>query len=218
MRLQGETIKWSPRVQQYKIRLLYEKDAKGIIDEELINEVAFSFFARCNDILTVTEAHQGRARCVKCGSIIRHHWDKKKLMKCKNCSWEITWGAYFKSYQGKQLHGGGALNAFKTFVNGLPKARDAREKMVLIDRLIHEAHQWDNPKLTEEVFTRPAAVNIISGKLKQVRKFLNDLSIGPKRQDNHEKWLEKEHSWERYAEGRKRELQLDKKSEQISKN
>jgi ribosomal protein L37AE/L43A len=212
MHLEGESIIWSPRVPQHKIRLLYEKDAQGIIDEELINEVAFSFFTRCSDILTVTAASVGRVKCPKCGSIIKHKWDKKKLMKCNNCSWAMTWGVYFKSYQRKQLHGGGAFKAFEIFVNELPKARNAREKMLLIDRLIHEAHQWDNPNLEEEVFTRPAAVNIISGKLKQVRKFLNDLSIGPEREENHAKWLERELTWERYTENKKRELMLSNKS------
>jgi len=84
--------------------------------------------------------------------------------------------------------------------------------MILIDRLIHQAHQWDNPNLTEEVFTRPAAVNIISGKLNQVRKFLNDLSIGPERKENHAKWKEKEKTWEKYTENRKKGLLLNKKS------
>ena len=212
MHLEGETIKWSPRVPQHKIRVLYEKDAQGIIDEELIDEVAFSFFARCSDILIVTEASVGRVKCPKCGTIIKHKWDKKELMRCKNCSWGMTWGIYFKSYQRKQLHGGGAFKAFEIFVNELPKARNAREKMLIIDRLIHEAHQWDNPNLTEEVFTRPAAVNIISGKLNQVRKFLIDLSIGPERKDNHDKWKERELTWEKYSENKKKELEAAKKS------
>ena len=212
MHLEGETIKWSPRVPQHKIRLLYEKDAQGIIDEDLIDEVAFSFFARCSDILVVTEASVGRVKCPKCGSIIKHKWDKKKYMKCKNCSWEMTWGIYFKSYQGKQLHGGGAHKFFELFVNELPKARNVREKMLLIDQLIHEAHQSDNPKLEEELFTRPAAINIISGKLKQVRKFLNDLSIGPEREENHAKWKYKDQTWQKYAEAKKRELESNKKA------
>ena len=59
MNSESELIKWSPRVSQQKIRLLYEKDAKGIIDEELIDDIAFSFFVRCQDIITVTDAILG---------------------------------------------------------------------------------------------------------------------------------------------------------------
>ncbi len=65
MNPKSELIEWSPRVPQQKIRLLYEKDAKGIIDEELIDDVAFSFFMRCQDIITVTDASQGRVKCIK---------------------------------------------------------------------------------------------------------------------------------------------------------
>ena len=50
----NELIEWSPRVSQHKIRLLYENDANEIIDEDLIDDIAFSFLVRCQDIITVT--------------------------------------------------------------------------------------------------------------------------------------------------------------------
>ncbi|MHA2037562.1 MAG: hypothetical protein ACW98X_14090 [Promethearchaeota archaeon] len=146
MSSESEMIKWSPRVSQQKIRLLYEKDAKGIIDEELIDDIAFSFFVRCQDIITVTDASLGKVKCIRCGDLIFHKGKKEEILKCKNCSWETTWGTYLKSYQRKQLHGGGALDIFQNFVAKLPKTRTPEEKMILVDQLIHEAHHWKDAK------------------------------------------------------------------------
>jgi len=203
-------IKWSPRISQQKIRLLYEKDAKGIIDEELIDDVAFSFFVRCQDIITVTDASLGKLKCIKCENIIYHKGKKDAILKCKKCSWQITWGAYFKSYQRKQLHGGTALEAFKNFIVKLPKARTPEEKMILIDQLIHEAHQWTDSKFKEPVFTRPAAVNIIKGKMKEVMLFLDHLSRSKKRKETHDIWAEKVLTWDNYVKERKKEIKKKK--------
>ena len=204
MNSKSELIKWAPRVSQQKIRLLYDNDAKGIIDEELIDDVAFSFFVRCQDIITVTNASEGRVKCLKCENIIYHKGNKEETLKCKSCSWETTWGTYFKSYQRKQLHGGTAFEAFKKYVADLPKARTFEEKMILIDQLIHEAHQWTDSNFKTPVFTRPAAVNIISGKMKEVMEFLNHLSRGPKRKETRNKWTEKVLTWDKYLEDKGR--------------
>ena len=131
----------------------------------------------------------GKVKCIRCENIIFHKWNKEEVLKCKNCSWETTWGTYFKSYQRKQLHGGTALEAFKRYVGDLPKAQSHEKKMILIDKLIHETHNWSSSKIP--VFSRPAAVNIIRGKMKEVMTFLNHLSRGPKRMETKDKWTEK---------------------------
>ena len=94
------------------------------------------------------------------------------------------------------------MDAFKNFVAKLPKARTPEEKMILIDQLIHEAHQWTGSNFKEPVFTRPAAVNIISGKMKEVMLFLDQLSRGPERKETHDKWVEKVLTWDNYLEER----------------
>ena len=48
-------IKWPLKVRPHKIRQLYENDAKGIVDEDLINDVGYALYARCEAIWTVTE-------------------------------------------------------------------------------------------------------------------------------------------------------------------
>jgi hypothetical protein len=165
--------RWYPRVKQHLIRRLYENDAKGILDEELINEVGAGLLLRCHSILRATEAHEGRAACPRCDNIIPHHWNKDEVMTCSQCGWQTTWGAYFKTYQDKQLHGGGAVFAFRDYVEHYPRAQSPRERMLLIDQLLHAFHH----ELTQQ-YTRPAACNLIDGKLAQVIAFLDTLTYG----------------------------------------
>ena len=173
-----DKIRWSPRVSRQKIRLLYEKDAQGIVDEDLINEVAFSFFTRCSDILTVTEASKGRIKCLKCEYIINHKWNKDEKLTCEKCSWETSWGEYSKSYKGKYFHAGLVEDVFREFVAKLPKAQTAKKKMILIDTIIHECHKWLNKEINEYVYHRPLAVNLIEGKVTKIIELLTSLAEG----------------------------------------
>ena len=63
---------WAPRVPRRKIARLYEGEAAGLLDDELCDDVAWSIWERCCDILTVTRAHEGEATCPRCeGSVPR---------------------------------------------------------------------------------------------------------------------------------------------------
>lgn len=185
-------LKWSGRVSQGKIRRLYNLDAQGIMDEDLIDEVAYTFYARCESILTVTEASKGQIKCPECGNMIqREGHDKEQAIKCQNCSWEITWGEYFNSYHKKQLHGGGAVDVFEDYIKQLPLAKTPQEKMILIDKVIHECHKG----LKEGEFNRPVAVNFISGTMTETIRLLEDLAYGPEStpgtSDAYEEWRRK---------------------------
>ncbi len=170
-----QQIRWARRVRRDKIRRLYITDAQGIMDEELIDDVACGIYARCEDILTVTEASKGSVKCPCCGNVIlRRSRSKEEVIKCNECSWEVTWGAYFQSYHRKQLHGGGAVDVLKDFIRQFPTLRSPQEKMILIDRIIHECHK----SRQEGVYTRPVAVNLIAGKMNQIIILLDDLAYG----------------------------------------
>lgn len=171
--------RWAPRVPRSKIRRLYEMDAQGIVDEELIAEVAYAFHARCVSILTVSEAVSGKVKCPSCGKIIVRQGGKEEMLRCNDCSWETTWGEYLKTYQHKQLSGGGAVDVFKGYVAQLPTARSPEERMLLIDRLIHECHRALASPDEEPAYTRPVAVNLIGGSMTQVIALLDDLAYGP---------------------------------------
>ncbi len=170
---QASPIRWARRVEQHKIRQLYARDAQGIVDEELIDEVGFALYARCESMATVTAASKGRAKCHAGGEIIRHRGIKDAEMLCV-CGWQTTWGEYLTSYQRKQLHGGSAFPAFTKFLERWPEAANPRDKLLEIDRLIHELHL--NADIVR--FARPAAVNVIDGTMTTVIALLNDLAYG----------------------------------------
>ena len=191
----AECIQWATRVPRHKIRLLYERDAQGIRDEELIDEVAYAFYARCQSILTVTEAALGRVACPICSKVIhRQGGGKAEIIRCHGCSWEITWGAFQKTYQHKQLTGGGAVSAFKDYVRRLPGAQTLSAKMLLIDELIHACHVWGRAQPGETLHTRPAAVNVIGGNMTSVMALLDELAYGPSSSPGA---LERKRTWQR---------------------
>jgi hypothetical protein len=60
-------IEWSPRVSLAKIRALYINEARGTLDDELLEEVGFGLLARCQSIIEYTEAcEEGKVRCKRC--------------------------------------------------------------------------------------------------------------------------------------------------------
>lgn len=164
---------WAPRVTQAEIRQLYETDAKGIYDENLIDEVGYGLLARCESFIDANEAREGRARCPCCSSVVEHD---HTTLRC-NCGWELPWGDYFKTIQHVQLSGAEpVLNQFRIFVKGFPSARTPREKMLSIDRLIHGFHLYYKKSSP----TRPVAVNLIEGRLSEVVAFLDLLTYSDK--------------------------------------
>jgi predicted RNA-binding Zn-ribbon protein involved in translation (DUF1610 family) len=178
MASQNTDLRWEPRLPGHRIRRLYETDARGIRDEELLDDIAYALYSRCESILTVTEAVRGRVRCPRCGSVCtRLRAESRKPredpLRCPDCAWEITWGEYRRSYQNKRLFGGGAVDAFRAYVEQFPRARTPQEKMLLIDRLIHAIHNElaDRPQ-------RPAAVNLIDGDIRTVTALLEELAYG----------------------------------------
>lgn len=116
--------------------------------------------------------------CPRCGAAIRRReGSKAEAIRCA-CGWVTTWGDYVATYQKKQLSGGGAIGAFREYVARLPGARTARDKMLLIDWLIHQAHTigFDGAKTDR---WRPAACNLIEGRMNQLVAFLDELAGRP---------------------------------------
>ena len=163
---------WARRVPQRKIRRLYETDAKGIYDEDLIDEVGYGLLARCESFIRANRARAGEVPCPECGQIVR----REEVLRCP-CGWEFRWADYFKTIQHKQLSGAEpVLKLFREFVNSFPSARTPREKVLLIDRLIHGFHWYYKTNGP----TRPVAVNLIEGPMSEVVAFLDRLSYGEK--------------------------------------
>lgn len=80
-------LQWAPKVAQIKIRRLYELDAWGIIDVDLIDEVGRALWERCDSILTGTAAHYGHVLCPACGTVIErpNPWSADEYVACAKC-------------------------------------------------------------------------------------------------------------------------------------
>ena len=170
---------WAPKVPQSKIRRLYESDAQGIIDLEMIDEVGWALWERCDSILTVTAAHRGKVQCPSCKATIecldhssQEHSSEDEMITCTNCGWHILWSTYHQTFRGKQLYGANAVDIFISYHNAFLQARTANVKMLLIDQLIHAFH------IGLTGIGRPVAANLIEGSLNDVIHFLDGLTSG----------------------------------------
>lgn len=175
---------WAPRVAQAPIRRLYELDAQGIVDDELIDTVAYALLARCESFIAATDAAEGRVHCPRCAAIV----PRADLLRCP-CGWALPWTDYFDTIQHRQLSGALPVREqFAAYVHDLPLAHGPREKMLLIDRLIHGFHYY----YKDNAPTRPVAVNLIEGRMSEVVAFLDGLSAGagstPEMRENRAAW------------------------------
>ena len=181
---------WSPRVPKYKIRRLYLQDARGIKDDDLVDEIGFALLARSESFLEANRAVRGQAVCPVCGGLIMHTAKKGEQLLCEACGWTLPWEKYFSTIQGKQLSGAEpVIKAFIHYIKNFPMAQSYPEKMLLIDQLIHSFH-WHQ----QFGATRPVAVNLIDGRLADVIEFLDELHHGenssPGLSHNHDRWIE----------------------------
>lgn len=170
---------WAPRVKQSLIKQLYENDAQGLLDSDLLDEVGWALYSRCKSFLMAIAAVHGKALCPVCEAVISHRARPDEILHCAACGWECSWQAYFQTIQHKQLSGGEDVCAlFQNYIDRFPKAADAREKMLLIDALIHGWHWNLILKMDTKLNTRAVCVNLIEGRLQEVIEFLDQLSYG----------------------------------------
>ena len=174
-----QPVQWAPRVRQDKIRRLYTLDAQGLLDEELLDEVGYGLYSRCQSILHVTDAMHGRVHCPRCDTIIqRQSDDPGSELCCPQCRWYALWEDYAATYRAQELGAGGARDIFSAFVSQWSEVHSAREKMMLIDSLIHKWH-WETQRERPNFgLGRPTGVNLIEGNRKQVLAFLDELTYG----------------------------------------
>jgi hypothetical protein len=170
---------WAKRVSRRDIQRLYESDAKGLLDKELLNEVHYAIYVRVCDMFEVREAQQfGRVKCRQCRGPVPQPYrmgtrNKNKVLICEKCSWQVTCGEFYKSYTGKSMLPGSVTDLFENYIDRFPKAKTSSEKLLLIDWLIHQFH------VMQGVAGKPVGQNVIQGTVDQVRELIETLAYGP---------------------------------------
>lgn len=95
-------MKWAPRVKQARIRRLYRFAGLGVYDEDALDDVGTSLYARIVDIATVADAFQnGRVACPRCQTRVQRridplygmgwHGDRGRWFHCPHCSSRLLW-------------------------------------------------------------------------------------------------------------------------------
>jgi predicted RNA-binding Zn-ribbon protein involved in translation (DUF1610 family) len=166
-------IQWSPRIKMAKLAQLYRRDAQGLEDEDLINEVGSGLFQRCRSILMVTDARQ--VDCPQCGGLIEstaERWSRENPVVCAACGFKASYGQWRDSWRNRELMGGSAVRIYRAYLEGYPKARTPAIKLLLIDQLIHAFHF----SLRQGRTFRPVAQQLIDGSAEKVLGFLDRLS------------------------------------------
>lgn len=180
-------IEWSPRVSLAKIRALYLNEARGTCDDDLIEEVGFGLLARCRSILEYTRAcDEGLVACKRCQkqgqtTILQRNLNKPSaLLCCPVCGWQVRWRVYKAESENVdgQLRAGHAAGAFERYAVVYPQCRTREEKIIAIDRLIHEFHWFLIKEDQPARANKPAAVNLLRGNIRQVFDLLNELTFG----------------------------------------
>ncbi len=172
-------IEWASRVRRSTIRWLYEQDARGIVDEELIDEVAYGFYARCRSILDATRAwREGVATCLECRSELPHHYERPRCSAARTAGGRRRGSPTGAASAVSSLLAGNAGPWFAEYLERLPQARTPRERMLLVDWMVHRLHNA-LPEGGEAPIGRPAAVNMIGGTLSQVAAMLDELAAVP---------------------------------------
>jgi len=172
MESQKERIKWSPRIRKELIKRLYESDALGLQDDDFCNQVGYRLYLRCQTILM---ASRDEVTCPRCGTtfvIKTAGVEDVTICPTNGCDWRTTMLEYRQSWSKKRLWGAKDLPVFEEFYARFSPKLAYREKMILIDQLIHRFH-WS---IQENLPNRSVANNLIEGNHDQVVEFLDTLT------------------------------------------
>ena len=166
---------WAPRVSRAQIGKFYRVSGRGIIDEEIIDDLGISLYARCESILLVMEAmRERRVTCPNCEATVHRNCDsnRNETLACAECDWKCEWQDYRSTFDEKFLNAGGMKQFCLEFVKKYRAARTYGEKIVLIDTLIHRCHG----ELTGG--KQPGAYAFIEGEPHDTAAFLDRLNYG----------------------------------------
>jgi predicted RNA-binding Zn-ribbon protein involved in translation (DUF1610 family) len=158
---------------------LYESDAAGLIDEDLLDDVGTRLYLRCESIKKVQAIQlEGKVPCPSCGQTILRNAKVRRaneMVRCHSCGWALPWQEYWVTFRHQELAGDAAF--IGPFMEDWRNARTTKAKMLAVDRVIH---CWHNEERTKGGYGigRPSGVNLIEGSRNQVISFLDELTFG----------------------------------------
>lgn len=156
---------WPVKLDIHKLKKLYMLDAKGILDEVLVDEVGLMLYIRCKyGKEDMERMEKSIIRCHNCGKEIGGEGD---FRQCK-CGYQYSYREYRRSFRRNNMPTGAASKVFEQYMAKWNMARGYSEKMILIDTLLHEFHL----SLVSGAVHRPVAMNFIDGTRKQVEAAL----------------------------------------------
>src|SRR6266568_4488278 len=98
-------LRFAPKVPVAWIVQLYRRDALQFHDEELVDKIGGRLYARCLDILMVSD---GRLACPECQTEFHVPWigeSPDRVAQCPHCTWSITAGTFHASFEHQDLLG-----------------------------------------------------------------------------------------------------------------
>jgi hypothetical protein len=174
-----EKISWAPKIRQAKIWQLYQNDAQGTVDEDLVADVGYRLLQRCRSIQLATNRS---LECPRCGAVLKLPENEPWRLRAgthpcptPGCGWETSAEVWHDSWRHQDLLGLAAMPAVETYLRDYPRAASAQERMVCIDQLIHAFHI----SLRTGKAGRSFANNLIEGSHKQVVDLLDRLFARP---------------------------------------
>jgi hypothetical protein len=163
--------KWAEKVSRNKLVKLYQEEAKGFLDEDLLNEIGYTFYTRCRQARdTRQRLDKGELICHYCGTV--HKAVSYTALVACPCGFYYTYREYRRNCNANNVPGGRATEIFNAFTDNWLLCKSASEKMLLIDRLVHECHV----SAMTGVKGRSVCMNLIEGTLSQIKNMLEMLA------------------------------------------
>lgn len=168
---------WCKKVSRSDLFRLYQGEAKGLLDEDLLEDIGLTFYTRCTQAKEARELmEKGHMLCLHCGAVLGVGIERQAVLGNEpvycECGYSYTYREYRRSCNAVNMPGGRATPKFEGFIKEWTLCKDASQKMMQIDRLIHECHVT----LMSGAQGRSVCINLIEGSLKQIADLIVKLA------------------------------------------